>query len=275
MPTENKAHENRSGGHGGQETPQTPSGGWLADVRLALAFLTRLPVGGAHAGRPLSDAAWAFPLAGVVVGGFGAAAIYLCRLAELPTFVGAVVALAVMALVTGALHEDGLADVADGFGGGAVRSRKLEIMRDSRIGSFGVLALIFSVALRASALAAIGPGVLAGAVLMSAAVASRAVLPALMRALPNARDDGLAHSAGRPGAVSAGVSLALGGGLMLLFLQPHLMTTIAAFVAAVVATVGLGVLARRQIGGQTGDVIGAAQQVAETAVLLAAVAVLS
>ena len=275
MPTENKPgeHEARADANGPSAGP--PSGGWVAGARLALGFLTRLPVGGAHGRGTLADAAWAFPIVGIVVGGIGAAALYLNQLAGLPAVSGALLALAATALVTGALHEDGLADVADGFGGGATRARKLEIMRDSRIGSYGVLALIFSVALRVTALVALGPAVFAGAVLIIAAVLSRAVLPVLMRSLPMARDDGLAHVAGRPGTLVVGVSLTIGGGLALFFLQPHLVTTVSVFGAALFGALVVGGLAKRQIGGQTGDVLGAAQQVAETAVLLTAVAVLS
>lgn len=248
---------------------------WRDDIRLVIAFLTRLPMGDVGHGRKLADAAWAFPVAGVIVGAFGAAAVQVDGMLGLPVWVGSLLAIALMCLVTGALHEDGLADVADGFGGGAVRTRKLEIMRDSRIGSYGVLALVFSVGLRVAALSAILRPDIAAAVLMAAAVLSRATLPALMHALPSARDDGLGHGAGRPGSGTALAALVLGGGGVLFILQPHLMTTVGVTIAAVGGTLAVGALAKHQIGGQTGDVIGAAQQVSETAILVTAAAMLT
>lgn len=247
----------------------------IADVRLAIAFLTRLPVGSFQHPRSLAEAAWAFPLVGVLVGGFGVAALYGAGLAGLPSPVAALLAVAAMALVTGALHEDGLADVADGFGGGAVKTRKLEIMRDSRIGSYGVLGLVFVVGLKVAALAALGDVALAAAAVLTAAAVSRGLLPALMAALPMARDDGLAHGAGRPSRFNAGVALAVGAGVAIFMMSPHLVAAVFMLAAAALAALAVGMLAQRQIGGQTGDVLGAAQQVAETAILLTAVAVLS
>src|SRR5579864_6859060 len=112
-------------------------GDWPDDLLIAAAFLTRMPIPtpAVLPGR-LAQASWAFPLVGVGVG--------------LPTLAAALIAVAGTAALTGALHEDGLADTADGFGGGATPEAKLTIMRDSRNGAYGVLALIFSVALRAA-----------------------------------------------------------------------------------------------------------------------------
>ena len=103
-------------------------------------LLTRLPVGWlATSAEParLADAVWAFPVVGAVVGAIGGAVFWVCARLGMPPAVAAVWTLASMLLVTGALHEDGLADTADGLGGGRTRERKLEIMRDSRIGTFG------------------------------------------------------------------------------------------------------------------------------------------
>ncbi len=278
MTDENKSGENKSGkGDTRHDAKLAPEGlaRWRDDMRVVIGFLTRLPVGNIDHARGLADAAWAFPVAGVIVGGFGAAVLHIDGIIGLPIWCGSFLAIAVMTLVTGALHEDGLADVADGFGGGAVATRKLEIMRDSRIGSYGVLALIFSVGLRVAALSAFVRPDLAAAVLMSSAILSRATLPAMMHVLPMARDDGLAHGAGRPTQATAGVSLALGAGAALFILQPHLMTVLIVLSAAAAGAAAIAILAKRQIGGQTGDVIGAAQQVSETAVLLTAAAMLT
>lgn len=215
----------------------------------------------------LSRAAWAFPLVGLIVGAIGGAALYGAAYLNVHPLACAFVGLAVMALVTGGLHEDGLADVADGFGGGN-KTRVLEIMRDSRIGSFGVLALVFGIGIRASALSGVpGPG-LAWLTLIAAAVFSRAVLPIIMATMESARTDGLSRGAGRPTITVA--LIALGLGLIALFaILPMKLAFIAIMLAIPLA--GLIVLwAYRRLGGQTGDVLGAVQQVVEIAVIIAA-----
>lgn len=247
----------------------------LDDLRLAVSFLTRLPMGHfRHPGR-LADTVWAFPVVGGIVGAIGSAVYYGADVIDLPPMMIALLSVAAMTLATGALHEDGLADVADGFGGGATPLRKLEIMRDSRIGSYGVLALIFSVSLRVAAITAIAPTEIAVGVILAAAIASRAVLPSVMSVLPMARDDGLAHGAGQPAQSGAMIALLIGAGGVVLVLPLEVMLILFVGGAAALAAILMTVLARRQIGGQTGDVIGAAQQLAEVAVLIAAVAVLA
>ena len=110
-----------------------------------------MPVGGGT----IAKAAWAFPIAGIVVGLIGAV-VYLFGLPNgLPPWPAAALSVAATMVITGCLHEDGLADTADGFGGGRTRELKLEIMRDSRIGAYGVCALVLSILLRVSALASL------------------------------------------------------------------------------------------------------------------------
>ncbi|WP_181180926.1 adenosylcobinamide-GDP ribazoletransferase, partial [Paracoccus sp. FO-3] len=148
----------------------------LAQAALALVWLTRLPVGRLLPASPptLAQAAWAFPLVGLAVGFIGAAVLGLAALAGLPGMVAALLAVGAMILATGALHEDGLADCADGSGG-ATRERRLEIMRDSRIGSYGVLALVLVTGLRVAAIAAlVAQPWLAAAAVAGLAAASRA-----------------------------------------------------------------------------------------------------
>ena len=149
------------------------------DIRHCLAFLTRLPVPlPADAARPeaLARAAWAFPLVGIVVGGVAGLALLAAEALGLDPLAGSVVAVAAAVLLTGGLHEDGLADVADGFGGGHDRAGKLAIMRDSRIGSYGVLALILSVGLRVSLLASLASSSAAVLVLIATGILSRAAI---------------------------------------------------------------------------------------------------
>ena len=247
------------------------SAGLQADLRVAFVFLTRLPLrvdGEIGAGR-LAAAAWAFPVVGLAVGGLAAVAYALADGIGLPAPLAALIAVAAAVWLTGALHEDALADVADGFGGGRDRAAKLAIMRDSRLGSYGALALIFSVGLRTAALMALAPGAVAVA-LIAAAAASRGAVPALMHLLPPARADGMSRHAGQPTTtqMSWAIGIAIVAALVLLGIDRGLPALVAAAAAAAV----VGWLARRQIGGQTGDVLGSAQQAAEVAFLLALVA---
>src|SRR5690348_3107689 len=124
------------------------------DVAEALRFFTRLRMGERDSSAPLDidRIAWAAPVAGVVVGLIGALALALTTLLGLPPILRAGLATAALVIATGALHEDGLADVADGFGGGATRARKLEIMRDSRVGAYGAIAIALALILRVGAL---------------------------------------------------------------------------------------------------------------------------
>ncbi len=240
----------------------------IAEARRAIGFLTRLPV--SHAlelpGERLAAAVWAFPLAGLLVGGLAATLLLLLDAVGAPPLAAIVLALAFATWFTRALHEDGLADFADGIGG-PDRARRLEIMRDSRIGAFGVLALLIVFALRLVTLAEL-PGAEARAVaLVVAAVLARAAMVPLMHALPAARSDGLAHHAGRPTAGATGLSLAIAVALALLALSWEFV--LAGVVAMAIAVGAVHRLARSRLGGRTGDVLGAAQQTSEAAFLLA------
>ncbi|MGQ9365574.1 adenosylcobinamide-GDP ribazoletransferase [Azospirillum sp. ST 5-10] len=243
----------------------------LDDLALAVVFLTRLPLrlrrtpGDDALGRAMG---W-FPLVGAAVGALGAAAYALAAAANLPPPVAALLALGTTVWVTGALHEDGLADVADGFGGGRDRARKLEIMRDSRIGSYGALALLLVLGLRAAALAALAAPAAVAAALVSAGACSRAVLPVLARTMPPARRDGLAATQGRPPVGSAVLAVLLAA---LLALAGAGAAAPVVVLAAALAAAAVGGLASRQVGGYTGDVLGSAQQAAEVAGLLVLVA---
>jgi adenosylcobinamide-GDP ribazoletransferase len=189
---------------------------------------------------------------------------------RIPPALAAGLALGATLLTTGCLHEDGLADMADGFGGGRDRARKLEIMGDSRLGTYGACALMISLLLRWTALAGmVSPAAVASA-LIATHVTARAALPGFMRFVPPARFDGLSARAGQPALRSAVIAVLLG----VLALAAGLGLA-AAMVGVVVATcTGLIMawLAMRQIGGQTGDVLGALEQIIEIVILLTAVA---
>lgn len=240
---------------------------WFDDFKTAVAFLTRLPMPHPDGAMPANfvRAHRMFPVVGALI---GAAVGLLClglRVAGVPDLAAAALALGGSVLLTGALHEDGLADIADGFGGGRTREAKLEIMRDSRLGTYGAVILLVSFAAKSSAMAALPSGYIVPS-LIAAHALGRGVLPAMSLNLPYARKDGLARNAGQPDATTAVIA----GGLALLIALLSLPWSSALFAALLAAVCGAGVawLALRQIGGQTGDVLGGAEQVAETAILV-------
>lgn len=242
----------------------------LADVVACIGFYTRVPV---PRSVPLpasfASAQWAAPLAGLVVGLAGGLAICAALWLGLPATVAAVVALAATMLITGALHEDGAADLGDGFGGGATRERKLEIMRDSRIGTYGVCVLGLSLLARWSALAAlaVAGGWTVLIALVAAHVAGRALMPAFMWHVPPARSDGLSAGVGRVPQATAVASLALGA---LALLPGGLAFALVTAGLLVLWFLVLQHLSQRQIGGQTGDVLGGLEQGGEIIVLFSA-----
>lgn len=245
--------------------------GMLSGFGVATAFFTRIPVTTpACRAERLADAAWAFPLVGAGIGGVAAFVFLLVQLLGLGDWPAAILAVLATVVLTGALHEDGIADTADGLIGGHDRDQRLAIMRDSRHGTFGVVAIVLSVLLRAAALAEIGEAVYVGLALIAAHAASRSALPVAMLALGPARADGLGAAAGRPRTPLAIVALAIGLLVTLAALGPT--RGAIAFGLAGAAVFTMGMLAHRRIGGYTGDVLGAFQQLGEIAMLLTAAA---
>ncbi|MEC8580633.1 MAG: adenosylcobinamide-GDP ribazoletransferase [Pseudomonadota bacterium] len=230
--------------------------GRLAEVQLAVMMLTRLPAGRITGDAPdLSAARWAFPFVGLLIGGLTWAAHAAVTAVGLPPMVSAGVALAVLALATGALHFDGLADYADGIGGGRDKAHALEIMRDSRVGSYGVLAVILVSLLWVGSVAAAAPDLWE---FLFAAVLSRAAIVVVQEALPLARNDGMAQLAsGRSTTARIVVAVFAAAALVVWPVQ----LGVCALVAALIA-----IQAKRKIGGQTGDVLGAVQFLTETAI---------
>jgi adenosylcobinamide-GDP ribazoletransferase len=242
------------------------------DIGISVSICTRLPL---RFSAPIETcevarASWALPIAGFVVGGAGALVYATALGLKLPSTLAAALALSATLLVTGCLHEDGLADAADGLGGGRDRARKLEIMRDSRLGTYGACALAMSLLLRWAALAALASPILVASALIAAHVSARATLPAFMHFVPAARIDGLAAEAGQPAVRPAAVAVALG--VVTLAVALGLIATIVGLVLATCACLFMAWLAMQQIGGQTGDVLGAVEQIIEIVILLTAVA---
>jgi len=243
----------------------------LRDPLRALVLLTRLPVPGADGARAAASV-WAWPIAGLLVGGWAGFLAWLALLAGLTPAMAAGLALGAGIVMTGALHEDGLADCADGFWGGHTPERRLEIMKDSRIGAYGVLALILVTGLKWLALTAlIEAGALWVAVLLPAAL-SRGAMAGVMASLPFAREGGLARQVGKPPIAAAAVALVAAA---ILAAAGTGIAGVAAILTSGVAAMAVTRLARAKIGGQTGDVLGAAQQLSDLGALLALAAFLS
>jgi adenosylcobinamide-GDP ribazoletransferase len=240
-------------------------------LHLVIAFLTRLPLPAPKLmeNGALANSMHLFPLAGILVGGIGAIA-YGLALLLLPPLLSATLAVGAMAAATGVMHEDGLADIADGFGGGVDRERKLAIMKDSRIGSYAAVTLILAQLLKVFAIATLArPGLVAGA-LIAAHALGRSAIPLAMQLLHPARENGLGASVGRPSASTAGIAATLA--MLIAAIALPVGPAFFASAAAAALTLAMSWLAWRQIGGQTGDVLGGIEQVVEIAALLAVVA---
>jgi len=249
------------------ETDHRPA--LLTDIGVAFALLTRVPCPRLpdSAFDNQARAAWAFALVGAVVGLLAAGVGWTALWTGLPGAAAAGLVLLAQVVMTGAMHEDGLADAADGLWGGWDRARRLEIMKDSAIGTYGVLALILSLGLRWVALSALLQGGIAPVIapVIAAAALSRGLMAPVMTALPPARENGLSSGVGRPGWKVSGLAVVLAAVIALALLGGGALIPIG---LAVIAVGLLALTARARIGGQTGDILGASQQVAEIAFLL-------
>lgn len=245
---------------------------WSRDLALALGFLTRLPVSPRDwpSDADRVRALRAYPLAGLLIGLAGGIVYALALWLNLPPLIAALLALATLMKLTGALHEDGLADMSDALGAPVERERRLEIMRDSRIGTTGALALIVMVTLKAAALAHLAEAEEVIAALIIAAAASRAVLPLAAFFMTPARSDGLGAGLGEPN----GSTLLWACGLAILI---SLLFSSFGFTFALIGLIALYCLIfliaiRKIFGGYTGDIMGALQQSVDVLVLLTAAA---
>ena len=236
------------------------------DLRVATAFLTRLPLR-LKGEEVLAEAAWTFPVVGAGIGLAAGGGLAAASWLGLHPLACALIGLMVAVLLTGGLHEDGLADTADGFGGGTTRDDKLRIMRDSRTGAYGVMAVVFSIGIRAALISGLFSPQLAVLALIVAHGVSRAMVVAVMAVLDPARTDGLGVGVGNPS--MNGVMAALVIGAVLALMLTGFATGLWVIVAATLSVAVFAALSRSQIGGHTGDVLGAVQQVAEVAVLVA------
>jgi adenosylcobinamide-GDP ribazoletransferase len=252
----------------------------LDDFRASTGFLTRVPLAwlgpGAAAKPDFRRAARIFPLVGALVGVAGGAVLLIAAWLHIPPLIAASLAVLATMMLTGGLHEDGLADTADGFGGGATAARKLEIMDDSRIGTFGVAAVVFSILLRVAALASLMQSGAFGAalVLVAAEALSRAAMVRLWQDLPAARLGGLSHETGPPDQQAMVAALVIGLIIAVILTWPAagFWSAVLGILLAVAATYIFTRLSYREIGGRTGDTLGACQQIASVAFLVGAAA---
>ena len=246
----------------------------VAELLASLRFLTRLPIPFARTAPqvPLAQAMRQFGLAGALIGALTGLVLKTVGVLHLPLLMTTSFTVAFGLFVTGALHEDGLSDTADGFGGGSTRERRLEIMRDSRIGTYGAAALSLALICRAGAYIGLLNLVYWQAILILAASGafSRALVVDLLWATRAARLDGLAVHAGRPNRATALFAIISAGALALLAgASITLMAGIEAMGVALLVTAGMRWLASRLIGGQTGDICGATQVLCELGMLAA------
>ena len=245
--------------------------GWWRDFVRAAAFLTRIPlqIDSTEANRPLASAVRGFPIVGLVVGVTGALVLVIANAVGLPQLASSLLAIASTALITGGLHEEGLANTMDGLFTGTRPDNRLHVIREAQLGTFGMLALMFVVGLKVAALETIEPGS-AAASLIAAEVAGRSALPAMLFTIPPARSDGVSFQAGKPQRDQVGLAILLGSALVLLMLG------IGSAIIAILVAAAVGMLiartAKARGGGHTGDMLGAMEEIVSTAVLLVAAA---
>ncbi len=274
-------------GHNDPHAPKSERTKWgffihpLLSFVTAWLFLTRIPLphgntepavpnGGedkGHGMTPLADTVQTWPIVGLFIGVLAGGTLWIGTKLGLPPLAAGFLGLGVGVLATGGLHEDGLADVADGFGGGHTKADKMRIMRDSNIGTYAMLALVMTVGFKAASLSGFKDPLLAATALIAAHALSRAVLPLMMVVMPPARSSGLGAGVGKPRRTDALISAAIGVLVALLAVGPG--PVLVAATLAAVGAAGMGWLAMRQIDGFTGDVLGATQQVVEVLVIAA------
>ncbi|WP_417685865.1 adenosylcobinamide-GDP ribazoletransferase [Roseibium sp.] len=253
------------------------------DTAACVRFFSRMPVprltssDDPQAIPDFRKIARAIPFAGLIVALPAAAAGLLLGLTNLPSLAIGFIVTGLLATVTGALHEDGLGDVADGFFGGHTPERRLEIMKDSRIGAFGALAMMITIGLKAALIAALldrfGP-LGSMTILLGVESFSRALIVWQWVKLPPARPEGLGSRFGTPDRAALLQAFAAGAlSLLVALISLPLSSLALALLLAVFAASGTGLLARAKIGGFTGDVLGAIQQVSALAFLVGTLAI--
>jgi adenosylcobinamide-GDP ribazoletransferase len=242
------------------------------DLLMGVRFYSRLPTGNTPHLRPnLNRMALTLPLTSVVIGIPPVAVLLILEWIGVPTFFAAVIAVATMVIVTGAMAEDALADAADGLFGGPTIEQRLDIMKDSRHGTYGVCAIVLLLGARLVAVGSISSPLEAAAVLLTAPLIGRSGALWLSHVLPPARSGGAAATAGQvsQGAFLLGLGVAAVVSFATAGFAVGVLGLVAAFGLGALFALGWSNLCRRLIGGQTGDLIGALQALLEIAALTA------
>ncbi len=237
---------------------------------MGLRFYSRLPTGNTPHVRPTLDRlVLTLPLVSVIVGIPPVALLLLLEWFGVPTFFAATMAVALSVILTGAMAEDALADAVDGLFGGRTIEQRLEIMKDSRHGTYGVCAIVALLLARVAAVGSISAPLEAAAILMTAPLIARSGALWLTLALPAARSGGAAATAGEvsPRNFAIGIAIAAVVSFATAGFSVGIAGLAVAFALAAVVAVGWATLCRRLIGGQTGDLIGALQALLEIAAL--------
>lgn len=234
---------------------------------IVLSFFTRIPVGKRNfSSLTLADLVAFFPIAGAIIGLLDGGFYLVMLKFGLSASISAWLTVIFHLLLTGGLHEDGLADTADGLASGRNREQKLAIMHDSRIGSYGVIALVTIISLRANIIASFDNSLQILPIFIVTAACSRSLLAVFMRSVVYARSDGLAVEAGKPALAQTTIAISLGVCSLLL------LGKIAVISMAIFALIIIYIIIRwiviKNFGGITGDTLGAAQQISEIALLI-------
>ncbi|MCY4543182.1 MAG: adenosylcobinamide-GDP ribazoletransferase [Rhodobacteraceae bacterium] len=236
------------------------------DISTALGLLTIVPAWRHPERGKVASSAWCWPLIGALVGAVAGLAGYVASAVGLAPGIAAALAVALAIATTGGLHEDGLADTADGLLGGRNKASRLRIMHDSRIGTFGALALFIVLVLRWSAISELVAEWRIVACMAVAGAFSRMVMVAAMHFVPTVDSSGLSGRAGKPSRKAMWIGGATTLGSMAAINSSQILTVLA---LGAIPAIALLYLARKRVGGQTGDVLGASQQATEASVLVA------
>jgi adenosylcobinamide-GDP ribazoletransferase len=257
-----------------------PSQSLLADLAGACLLLSRIPVSWHRFDDDFPpdfvSAQWAFPVVGLLVGGIAGLVLWIAVSLDLPVIVAAALSLAVMLALTGAMHEDGLADTVDGFGGGRDAETKARIMHDSHIGSYGVMGLCLSTIARIGLLVALteqSDGLMLVIIMATVGAGARFQVLAMLRLYPISSFAKLGMLTGRPNVRRGLVGMAIWIAPLMMFV-PQL-GGVAAIVLATAISLWLGKLAVRQIGGLSGDVMGASIILGEISIMSCIIAALA
>ena len=238
----------------------------VKNIVRAISLTTRLPVNPDFMRHiePKNDSSWAYPIVGIILAIPISILGYILSILGFDSGVISAVLIITLIFLTGAMHEDGLADTADGFWGGWTKDTRLEIMKDSRIGTYGVIALVFSILIRWYCLKIIIDQNLLFIAVAVSVILSRSLMSCYMWITPNAKDKGLSFNTGRPDDISAIVAFTLGASVTLLLVGFKgifilLLGSIIVWLSRI--------LSLHKIDGQTGDTIGAVQQICEVIIL--------